>query len=270
MALNTTEHSQPNHYSDLAGRVALITGGTSGIGRVTALALAAAGTHVVITGRREEEGRAVAKEAADRGAEHGVKAFFVRGDVTDEKHVEAAVQAAVGINGTLNFALNNAGVELGGTPTVEATAEQYHKVMDINVLGVLLSMKHELRAMAGVAGASIVNISSIAGSVGMAGGGIYAASKHAVLGLTKAAALEVAGKGIRVNAVSPGGIDTDMLDRFTGGKSAEAMAWMNSMHPLGRIGTSDEVANAVLFLFSSASSFMTGHDLKVDGGFTIG
>ncbi len=256
------------NYADLAGKVALITGGTSGIGRVTAVALAAAGAHVVVMGRRAAEGEAVAAEIVRSGAKHGVKGVFVRGDVTNEKDVGAAVGAAVGMNGVLNFAFNNAGVELGNLPTTEASAEEYRRVFDINVLGVLLSMKHELRAMAGVAGASIVNTSSIAGSVGMAGAGVYVASKHAVIGLTRAAALEVAGQGIRVNVVSPGGVDTDMLDRFTGGKNPQAMAWMNSMHPLGRIGRSEEIAAAVLFLFSSASSFVTGHDLKVDGGFT--
>lgn len=252
-------------FPDLAGKAALVTGGTSGIGRHTALALAEAGVHVVITGRREKEGHAVAAEVARRG----VKSLFVQGEITDEKHVADAVAKAKALTGALSFAFNNAGVELGNVPTTEATAEQYHKIMDVNVLGVLLSMKHELRAIAGnPGGGSIVNNASIAGSIAMPGVGIYAASKHAVLGLTKAAALEVAKSGVRVNAVSPGGVDTDMFDRFTGGRQQAALEWMNSVHPIGRVGKPEEIAKAVLFLFSSASSFVTGHDLKIDGGFT--
>jgi NAD(P)-dependent dehydrogenase (short-subunit alcohol dehydrogenase family) len=252
----------------LHGKVALITGGTSGIGKVTALALAKHGTHVVITGRRAPEGEAVAREISALG----VKGVFVQGDVTDERHIEKAVATATGLTGRLDFAFNNAGIELGGTPTTEATADAYKKVMDINVLGVLLAMKHEIRAMlkndGGKGAGSIVNTSSIAGSIGMAGAGIYIASKHAVNGLTKSAALEVAKSNIRVNTVSPGGIDTAMLDRFTGNKHPDAMAWMNGAHPVGRIGTPDEIAAPVLFLFSDGAKFITGCDVVIDGGFT--
>jgi NAD(P)-dependent dehydrogenase (short-subunit alcohol dehydrogenase family) len=251
-----------------AGKTALITGGTSGIGKITALALAKHGANVVITGRRSAEGEAVAAEIRKTG----VQRAFVQGDVTNEKHVEAAVAKAASITGTLDFAFNNAGVELGNTPTSESTAEQYRHVMDVNVLGVLLSMKHEIRAMLnnnkGKGAGSIVNTSSIAGRIGMPGTGIYIASKHAVNGLTKSSALEVAKNNIRINTVSPGGVDTEMLDRFTGNKNPDAMAWMNSMHPIGRIATPDEIAHPVLFLFSDASSFITGSDLVVDGGFT--
>lgn len=253
--------------NDLKGKVALITGGTSGIGKVTALALAKSGAHVVITGRRAAEGEAVAKQIAS----HGVKGVFVQGDVTNEKDIEKAVNTAVGLTGSLDFAFNNAGIELGNSPTTEASADAYRKVMDINVLGVLLSMKHEIRAMlknnSGKGSGSIVNTSSVAGSIGMAGAGVYVASKHAVIGLTKSAALEVAKNNIRVNTVSPGGIDTEMLDRFTGNKHPDAMAWMNGAHPIGRIGTPDEIASPVLFLFSDGAKFITGTDLAVDGGF---
>jgi NAD(P)-dependent dehydrogenase (short-subunit alcohol dehydrogenase family) len=203
---------------------------------------------------------------------HGVKGVFVRGDVTDEQHVQHAVATAAGLTGSLDFAFNNAGVELGGMPTNAATIDGYRKVMDVNVLGVLLSMKHEINAMlkndGGKGRGSIVNTSSIAGSIGMANAGIYIASKHAVNGLSKTAALEVAKSNIRVNTVSPGGVDTEMLDRFTGNKHPDAMAWMNGLHPIGRIGTPDEIAAPVLFLFSDGSRFVTGADLIVDGGFT--
>jgi NAD(P)-dependent dehydrogenase (short-subunit alcohol dehydrogenase family) len=255
----------------LEGKVALVTGGTSGIGKATVLALAKSGVHVVLTGRRQHEGESTAEEARKAGALHGVKALFVQGDVTDEAHVEKAVATAVGINGSLNFAFNNAGVELGGATIVESTPDQYKRVFDINVLGVLLSMKHEIRAMAknngGKGGGSIVNTSSIAGQIAMPGAGIYVGSKHAVDGLTRTAALEVAKQGIRVNAVSPGGVDTAMLDRFTGNRNPDAMAWMNSVHPVGRVGTPEEIANPVLFLFSEGANFITGTTLAIDGGF---
>lgn len=251
-------------YPSLRGKTALVTGGTSGIGRATALALGREGVNVVLTGRRKEEGDKVAREVSALG----VKGVFVRGDVTDEAHVRAAVDAAVGLNGRLDLAFNNAGVELGNVPTVEATAEQYRQVMDVNVLGVLLSMKHEIPAMVRAGGGAIVNNASVAGTIGMAGVGIYIASKHAVLGLTKSAALEVAKSGVRVNAVSPAAIETPMFDRFTGG-AAENLEYMKSLHPIGRVGKSEEIASAVLFLLSDAASFITGHDLKVDGGLTV-
>ncbi len=251
--------------SSFQGKVALVTGGTSGIGAVTALALARAGAHVVITGRREKEGEAVAEQIRQLG----VKGLFVRGDVTSERDVERAVQSATTLTGRLDCAFNNAGVELMGVNTADSTPEQYRQVFDINVLGVILSMKHEIRVMLKTGGGSIVNTSSIAGSIGMPGVGVYVASKHAVIGLTKSAALEVARSGIRVNVVSPAAIDTAMFDRFTGNKQPEAIKYMESLHPVGRIGKPEEVAKAVLFLLSGDSSFITGHDLKVDGAFTV-
>lgn len=254
---------------DLKGRTVLITGGTSGIGAATALAAADAGANIVITGRRAAEGENIAEQARSRG----VKALFVQGDVNDEASIEHAVEQAVRLGGRLDMAFNNAGVELGGINTADSSAADYRRVFDVNVLGVLLSMKHEIRAMiaSGAAGkgASIVNNASIAGSIGFPGAAIYVASKHAVLGLTRSAALEVARDGIRINAVSPAAIETPMFDRFTGNRNPDMVGYMTSLHPIGRLGRPPEIASAVLFLFSGASSFMTGHDLKVDGGFTV-
>lgn len=253
--------------STFKGKTALVTGGTSGIGRITALALADAGANVVITGRRAPEGEKVASEIASRG----VKSRFVQGDITDESHVKQAVETAAGLGNGLHFAFNNAGVEVVG-PITEATPEVYRKCFDTNVLGVLLCLKHEINAMlraGGTGGGSIVNNASIAGRIGMPGAGVYIASKHAVIGLTKTAAMEVAKQNIRVNSVSPAGIETDMFDRFTGNRDPEAMSRFTAMHPIGRVGRAKEIAQPVLFLFSEAASFITGHDLLVDGGFCV-
>lgn len=250
--------------ASLARRTYLITGGTSGIGKATALALAKAGANVVITGRRQAEGDAVAGALRDVG----VKAAFERGDVTDERHVERAVARAAELGGgTLDGALNNAGLELMGVELKDSTIEQYKQVFDVNVLGVLLALKHELRVMG--KGGSIVSTASIAGRIGMPGAGIYIATKHAVLGLTRAAAMEAAPRGIRVNSVSPAAIETDMFDRFTGNRNADMIKYMTALHPIGRLGQSEEIAGPVLFLLSDAASFITGHDLLVDGGFTV-
>lgn len=251
--------------SNWKGKVALITGGTSGIGQATAISLAKRGVHVVLTGRRAPEGERVAKDAQSQG----VKGVFVQGDVTDETHLKKAVQTALSLTGKLDFAVNNAGVELGNTPTTEATIDAYKKVFDINVLGVLLSMKHEISAMLKGGGGSIVNTSSVAGTVGMPGAGIYIASKHAVNGLTKSAALEVAKNNIRINTVSPAAIETDMLDRFTGNRNPDVLGYLTTLHPIGRIGKPDEIAKAIAFLLSDDASFITGTDLKVDGGLTV-
>ncbi len=242
-------------------KVVLITGATSGIGKVSALAFAKAGANVIVSGRREAEGLAVVAEIKAAGGE----ATFVKADVAVEAEVAALVAQTVDTYGRLDVAFNNAGVELTGA-IVDATEADYRRVFDINVWGVITSMKHEIPVMLKQGAGVIINTSSVAGHVGMAGASIYVASKHAVEGLTKAAALEYAKQGIRVNAVAPAAIETDMLNRFTGGGSEETLTYMRSLHPVGRLGCSEEIANAVLFLASDAASFITGTSLKVDGG----
>jgi len=243
-------------------KVVIVTGATSGIGRTTAIRFGEAGAKVVVSGRREEEGEAVVAEIKSAGGE----ARFVRTDVAREEDVKALVAKTVDTYGRLDIAFNNAGVEMTGA-IVEAEAPDFRRVFDINVWGVLSSMKYEIPEMIKNGGGAIINTSSIAGHIGMAGAGVYIASKHAVEGLTKSAALEYAQQGVRVNAVAPGGIATDMIDRFAGPSGSEMRDGLAQMHPLGRLGTSDEIAAAVLFLASDAASFITGESLKVDGGF---
>jgi NAD(P)-dependent dehydrogenase (short-subunit alcohol dehydrogenase family) len=243
-------------------KVVLITGATSGIGKVSALAFGKAGAKVVVSGRREAEGQAVVAEIKAAGGE----ATFVKADVAVEADVAALVAKTVATYGRIDIAFNNAGVELTG-PIVDATEADYRRVFDINVWGVLTSMKHEIPVMLKQGGGVIINTSSVAGHIGMAGASVYVASKHAVEGLTKAAAIEYAKQGIRVNAVAPAAIETDMVTRFTGGGSEEALNYMHSLHPVGRMGRAEEIANPVLFLASDAASFITGISLNVDGGF---
>jgi len=247
-------------------KVVLITGGTSGIGRATAVAFAREGAKVVVSGRRKAEGAETVTLVEKAGGE-GV---FVQADVSDEEQVKRLVETTVSHFGRLDIAFNNAGTEGHPKPLTDATTTEFDQVFNINVKGVFLSMKYEIPALLKSGGGSIINTSSIAGTIGMAGAGIYIASKHAVNGLTKTAALEVAKQGIRVNMVSPAAIQTDMLDRFIGDEQAEQKKqYFAGMHPVGRIGKSEEVASAVLYLSSPGASFITGHDLLVDGGFTV-
>lgn len=260
---STSNQNQSVHTSattsNFAGKVALVTGGTSGIGAATALALAAAGAKVVLSGRREPEGAAVVAKITATG---GVAAFF-RADASVESEIAALVAFTVEKFGRLDLAFNNAGVEITGPVTAVAEAD-YRRVFDLNVWGVLASLKHEIPAMLKTGGGAIVNTSSVAGHAGMAGVSVYVASKHAVEGITKAVALEVARQGIRVNAVAPAAIVTEMFNRFA--PAPEQQAYMANLHPVGHAGQPDDIARAVLYLLDPANTFLTGTSLAVDGG----
>ena len=244
-------------------KTVLITGGTSGIGKAAALAFAREGANVVVSGRRVAEGEKVAGEIASAGG----KGLFVQTDVAREDEIIALVEKTMGAFGALHIAFNNAGTEGQiGPLTTEQTVEHYHQVCDINIRGVLLSMKHEIPAMLRSGGGAIVNNSSLAGHLGFPGASVYAASKFAVIGLTKSAALEFAEQGVRVNSVSPGLIQTEMFDRAFGEGETEIKKTKVTQTPVGRIGTPEEIASAVLWLSSPGAAFTTGQDIIVDGG----
>ena len=244
----------------MSTQVVLITGALTGIGRAAAQAFARHGSNVVVSGRNEEAGHALAAELRALGAE----SEFIRADVRREDDVRELVDRTVERFGRLDAAVNNAGTEGHPGPVTEQSADSYAATFDTNVLGTLLSMKHELRVMVAQGSGSVINISSTYGHLGARGAAVYAASKHAVEGLTKSAALEAAGSGVRVNAVAPGPIETAMLNRFTG--SAERKAGLVAGVPLQRVGEPDEIASAIVFLASDKSSFTTGQVLFVDGG----
>jgi len=244
-------------------KVALITGGTVGIGKAIAERFAAEGAKVIITGRNEAQGNETLKSIRAAGAE----AHYAAGDAAKEEDQSRWVDFATTRFGRLDIAVNNAGIEGQPSPIADVKGSDFDAVFAVNVRGLLLAMKHQIRGLQAAGGGAIVNLSSIVGSIGMPGAGVYIASKHAVEGLTRTAALELAKQRIRVNAVAPGGIETPMFQRFTGGNAA-AQAGFASAHPLGRVGQPTEVANAVLYLASDEASFTTGAILAVDGGYT--
>jgi NAD(P)-dependent dehydrogenase (short-subunit alcohol dehydrogenase family) len=244
----------------MSSQVVLITGGITGIGRAAAVAFAKKGASVVVAGRRDEAGMVLVEELRALGSE----AEFVHADVRKEADVRAMVEKTVARFGRLDVAVNNAATEGQVGPITEQTAESFAATFETNVLGVVLSMKHEVLAMQRQGSGSIINISSTYGHEGAAFASIYVGAKHAIEGITKSVALEVAGSGIRVNAVAPGPTDTGMLTRFTG--TPENKAALVSQVPLGRLGLSEEVADGIVFMASSDARFVTGHILNVDGG----
>jgi NAD(P)-dependent dehydrogenase (short-subunit alcohol dehydrogenase family) len=249
---------------EFEGKVALVTGGGSGIGRATALAFAREGAQIVIGNRNVQRGEETVSLIRDAGE----TASFKRTDVLVAAEVKALVDHAVTTYGRLDVAFNNAGIEGAVKPTlVDQTEANFDAVMGVNVKGVWLSMKYEIPKMLDQGGGAIVNCSSVAGVIAFPGIGIYAASKHAVIGLTKTAALEYSAQGIRINAVNPAVIDTEMVDRLADGMNMKKDD-LTTFHPIGRIGRVEEVAEAVLWLCSDKASFVTGHSLLIDGGFT--
>jgi NAD(P)-dependent dehydrogenase (short-subunit alcohol dehydrogenase family) len=246
-------------------KVAFVTGAATGIGRATALAFAREGASVVVADvslERIQETAALVKKA-------GGKAHAVKCDVTHEREIKNALDETIEMFGRLDLAFNNAGVEeQNADPTAEETIEAWDRIINVNLRGVFLCMKYELQLMLKQGGGSIVNTSSGAGIIGVKGSPAYVASKHGVIGLTKAAALDYASQNIHVNAVCPGYIETEMMQRFTGG-TPEGKAKVIAEEPIGRMGKPEEIADAVIWLCSDASSFVIGHALVVDGGQTI-
>src|SRR5271154_5421448 len=242
--------------------VVLITGGLTGIGRAAAVAFAKKGAKVVVAGRRDEAGKALVNELRSFGAE----AEFVNADVRKEADVRNMVDQTVARFGRIDVAVNNAATEGQVGPITDQTAESFAATFETNVLGVVLSMKHEVRAMQAQGNGSIINISSTYGHRGAPYASIYVGAKHAVEGITKSVALELAKSGIRVNAVAPGPTDTGMLTRFT--ETPENKAALVGTVPMGRLGLSEELADAIVFISSDEASYITGHVLNVDGGKT--
>ena len=239
-------------------KAAIITGGSSGIGRAAAVALAKQGVKIAIAARRAKEGEETVRLVKEAGSE----GIFVKTDVANENDVRSLVEKTVKQYNRLDYAFNNAGIEEMTTPLVDQTSEVFDQIMNVNVKGVWLSMKYEIPEMIRTGGGAIVNTSSGAGVIGYPQQPIYIASKHAVLGLTKSAALEYAKSGIRINAIAPGVTETEMVERV----DKQLIEHLKSITPIGRIGDPQEIANAVVWLLSDKASFVLGHTLLVDGG----
>jgi NAD(P)-dependent dehydrogenase (short-subunit alcohol dehydrogenase family) len=249
---------------DFAGKVAFVTGGGTGIGRATALAFAKAGASVAVVGRTE----ASTKETVHLIEQAGGRAIAVRCDVAKEDEVQATIAKTISTFGRIDFALNNAGVEHEVIALADISTDEWERQIGINLGGVFFSMKHQIPHMLKQGGGAIVNISSGAGVKGFAGQAAYCASKWGVIGMSKAAALDYAAKGIRVNVVSPGFVATPMMERFTGG-TEEGLRTVVSNEPVGRPGRPEELAATVLWLCSEEAAFSTGSNLVVDGGQTV-
>ncbi len=251
--------------TELEGKVGLVTGGTSGIGRDTAVLFAKAGAKVVVSGRREPEG----EETVELVSAAGGDGLFVKADVSKASEVDALIQKAVERFGRLDIAFNNAGIEGVWVPIIKQSEEDWDRTIDINLKGVWLCLKYEIRQMLKQGGGgAIVNMASINGLIGAAGAAAYSASKHGVVGLTKAAALETARSRIRINAVCPAVIETPMGERLFGAPLVHK--YVLSCHPIGRFGKPVEIAEAVVWMCSDRASFMTGQSLVLDGGFLAG
>jgi len=250
---------------ELEGKVGLVTGGTSGIGRETAILFAKAGAKVVVAGRRAPDG----EETIELVRAAGSDGLFVKTDVSKASEVEALVQKVVERFGRLDVAFNNAGIEGAWVPIVRQSEEDWDRTIDVNLKGIWLCLKYEIRQMLKQGkGGAIVNMASIMGLIGSAGAAAYSASKHGVIGLTKTAALENARRGIRINAVCPAAVEAPMADRVFG--APKVHKFVLSCHPIGRFGRPEEIAEAVLWMCSDRASFMTGQSLVLDGGFLAG
>jgi NAD(P)-dependent dehydrogenase (short-subunit alcohol dehydrogenase family) len=243
--------------------IVLITGALTGIGRATALAFAKEGARIMVSGRHEEAGRSLVVELQAAGAE----AYFHRVDVRHEDDVKRLIDATIERFGRIDVAINNAGMEGETGPLTDQTVENYRAVFDTNVLGVMLSLKHEMRVMLKQQSGAIINLSSVGGQIGMPGASVYVASKHAVEGLTKCAALEGAASGVQVNAVAPGPVATEMLERFTGHNDQAKEGLLKSV-PAQRAATPDEIAQTIIFLASGKAKYLTGQNIAIDGGYT--
>jgi NAD(P)-dependent dehydrogenase (short-subunit alcohol dehydrogenase family) len=251
--------------AELDGKVGLVTGGTSGIGRETAVLFAKAGAKVVVAGRREFEG----KETIELVQALGGDGLFVKTDVSQSSEVDVLVRTVVEKFGRLDIAFNNAGTEGVWAPIIRQTEEDWDRTINVNLKGVWLCLKYEIRQMLKQGGGgAIVNMGSVTGLIGSVGAGAYSASKHGILGLTKTAALENAKSGIRINAVCPGVIETAMADRLFSAPTVHK--YVLDCHPVGRFGRAGEIAEAVVWMCSDRASFMTGQSLVLDGGFLAG